>query len=179
MSRDGNSTILQLRRKLMNAVTSVIAELKKKASEKTRATYVRHGMAAERLLGVSVAELKVVAKKIKGQQALACELYDTGIMEAMYLAGLVADGFPDDQETVAVVGGKRRRPADDRRLYGSLGDPRQWRSSRSGRSLDRIQERKHRNIRMVYLRRTARYEGRPGPGPCGDRSTPRENRPRD
>jgi len=31
-------------------------------------------------------------KTIKGQQSLACELYDTGKMEAMYLAALVADG---------------------------------------------------------------------------------------
>jgi 3-methyladenine DNA glycosylase AlkD len=44
------------------------------------------------VLGVSVADLKVVAKSIKGQQALACELYATGIMDAMYLAGMVADG---------------------------------------------------------------------------------------
>jgi DNA alkylation repair enzyme len=49
-------------------------------------------MAEERVYGVSVAELKVIAKKIKGEQALACELYATGIMDAMYLAGMVADG---------------------------------------------------------------------------------------
>ena len=39
-----------------------------------------------------MADLKVIAKKIKGQQALACELYATGNMDAMYLAGLVANG---------------------------------------------------------------------------------------
>jgi DNA alkylation repair enzyme len=41
---------------------------------------------------VSVADLKVIAKSIRGQQDLACELYETGIMDAMYLAGMVADG---------------------------------------------------------------------------------------
>ena len=43
-------------------------------------------------IGVSIADLKPIAKSIKGQQALACELYATGIMDAMYLAGMVADG---------------------------------------------------------------------------------------
>jgi 3-methyladenine DNA glycosylase AlkD len=36
--------------------------------------------------------LKVIHKKIKGDQALALELYDTGCAEAQYLAGMVADG---------------------------------------------------------------------------------------
>jgi 3-methyladenine DNA glycosylase AlkD len=49
-------------------------------------------MAADRVYGVSVADLKVIAKTIKKQQALALELYATGIMDAMYLAGMVANG---------------------------------------------------------------------------------------
>ena len=76
----------------MISVNSILSELKKKGSEKTRSTYARHGLPKERTFGVSVAELKVIAKTIKGQQALACQLYETGKMEAMYLAGLVADG---------------------------------------------------------------------------------------
>lgn len=71
---------------------SVMAELKAKGNEKTRATYLRHGMPLERTLGVSIADLKVIAKRIKGQQDLACQLYETGVMDAMYLAGMVADG---------------------------------------------------------------------------------------
>jgi 3-methyladenine DNA glycosylase AlkD len=76
----------------MPTVTSIMAELKSKAKEQTRKIYARHGMDPDRVLGVSVADLKVIAKSIKGQQALACELYETGIMDAMYLAGMVADG---------------------------------------------------------------------------------------
>ena len=76
----------------MVTVESVLAELRAKGSEKTRATYARHGMAAERTLGVSVADMKAIAKKLRGEQALAMELYATGIMEAQYLAGMVADG---------------------------------------------------------------------------------------
>lgn len=76
----------------MPTVASIMAELKKKGTEKTRKIYARHGMATDNMFGVSVADLKVIAKTIKGQQALACELYDTGNLDAMYLAGMVADG---------------------------------------------------------------------------------------
>jgi 3-methyladenine DNA glycosylase AlkD len=76
----------------MPTVASIMAELKKKGTEKTRKIYARHGMATDNMFGVTVADLKVIAKTIKGQQALACELYDTGNLDAMYLAGMVADG---------------------------------------------------------------------------------------
>ena len=75
----------------MATVKTVMADLKKKGSEKTRATLIRHG-APENLYGVSVADLKVIAKQIKGQQQLALDLYATGNADAMYLAGIVADG---------------------------------------------------------------------------------------
>ncbi|HZV87484.1 MAG TPA: DNA alkylation repair protein [Candidatus Binatus sp.] len=76
----------------MPTVASIMAELKKKGTEKTRKIYARHGMATDNMFGVSVADLKVIAKTIKGQQALACELYETNNLDAMYLAGMVADG---------------------------------------------------------------------------------------
>ena len=44
------------------------------------------------MYGVKVSDLKTILKKIKGEQSLAMELYDTGNSDAMYLAGLVADG---------------------------------------------------------------------------------------
>jgi hypothetical protein len=44
---------------------SVMAELKKKNSEKTRSTYTRHGAVAGRVFDVSVADLKAIASKIK------------------------------------------------------------------------------------------------------------------
>jgi 3-methyladenine DNA glycosylase AlkD len=69
-----------------------MAELKKKGRENTRKIYARHGNALDRTFGVSVADLKVIAKTIKGQQPLALELYETGNLDAMYLAGIVADG---------------------------------------------------------------------------------------
>lgn len=75
----------------MNSVKQVMTELKKKGNAQTRKTYARHGMQAD-TFGVKVADLKVIAKKIKGNQSLACELYETGNYDAMYLAGIVADG---------------------------------------------------------------------------------------
>ena len=62
----------------MPKVASIMAELKKKGKESTRKIYARHGMATDNMFGVSVADLKVIAKTIKGQQALACELYADG-----------------------------------------------------------------------------------------------------
>jgi 3-methyladenine DNA glycosylase AlkD len=76
----------------MPTANSIMDALKKKGSENTRAIYARHGMAGKPMFGVSIADLKVIAKTIKGQQALACELYKTGNLDAMYLAGMVADG---------------------------------------------------------------------------------------
>ncbi len=68
----------------------VVAELKAKASESTRKTLAKHG-APESLLGVKVEEMKVIVKRVKKDHALALALYGTGIPDAMYLAGLIAD----------------------------------------------------------------------------------------
>ncbi len=75
----------------MDTVRKVLAELKKKGSEQTRKTFARHG-APDNAFGVKVADLKVIAKKIKGNQELALELYETENADAQYLAGIVADG---------------------------------------------------------------------------------------
>jgi len=71
---------------------TILADLKSKGKESTRKIYARHGMDATHAYGVSVADLKLVAKTIKKQQALALELYGTGNLDARYLAGMVAGG---------------------------------------------------------------------------------------
>jgi 3-methyladenine DNA glycosylase AlkD len=83
-----------LEKNVMPTTASILADLKSKGKENTRKIYARHGMPADRVYGVSVADLKLIAKTIKGQQSLALELYASGIMDAMYLAGMVADGAP-------------------------------------------------------------------------------------
>ena len=75
----------------MKTIEQVLAQLKKLGSEQTRKTYARHGIDLP-MFGVSVANLKVIAKQIRGDQALAMQLYKTGNYDAMYLAGIVADG---------------------------------------------------------------------------------------
>src|SRR5260370_31237438 len=86
----------------MMTVASVMAELKKKGTAQTRKIYGRHGMDPERALGVSSADMKLIAKSIKGEQALAVALYRTGIMEAMYVAGMVASGAKMSAEELHV-----------------------------------------------------------------------------
>jgi len=65
--------------------------LESKGSEQTRKTLRRHG-GPENMFGVKVGDLKPIAKLIKGDQAVAMQLYATGNSDAMYLAGLVANG---------------------------------------------------------------------------------------
>jgi 3-methyladenine DNA glycosylase AlkD len=75
----------------MYDVAEIMRELEAAGSEQTRKTFARHGISIP-MFGVKVADLKLIAKKIRGDQSLALQLYDTGNYDAMYLAGLVADG---------------------------------------------------------------------------------------
>jgi 3-methyladenine DNA glycosylase AlkD len=76
----------------MNTVAEVLSELKKYGTEQTRKTFARHGADVSRMYGVKVGDMKKIVKQIKGDQELALQLYDSGILDAQYLAGLVADG---------------------------------------------------------------------------------------
>lgn len=69
----------------------VMAELAAKGSETTKRTLLKHG-AKEPFFGVRIGDMKPIQKKIKGDQVLALKLYATGISDAQYLAGMVADG---------------------------------------------------------------------------------------
>jgi hypothetical protein len=69
----------------------VMAALKAKGSEQIKNILTKHG-APKSLLGVRIGDMKPIAKQIKGDQALAMELYATGIGDAQYLAAMVADG---------------------------------------------------------------------------------------
>lgn len=75
----------------MKTVAKVMAELKKKGNPKRIQLYATHG-GPEKLFGVTVADMKVIAKGIKGEHELALGLYETGNGDAQYLAGMVADG---------------------------------------------------------------------------------------
>ena len=69
-------------------VMSALAAL---GSEATKKVLSRHG-AREPFFGVKIGDMKPLAKRLKGRQELAMELYATGNGDAQYLAGMVADG---------------------------------------------------------------------------------------
>lgn len=69
----------------------VMAALEKAGSESVKKLWIKHG-AKEPFFGVKIGDLKPIAKKLKGEQVLALELYATGNGDAQYLAGMVADG---------------------------------------------------------------------------------------
>ncbi len=66
----------------------VMAALAAKGSESVKVLWLKH-RAKEPFFGVKVGNMKVIAQKLKGEQALAMELYLTGNGDAQYLAGLI------------------------------------------------------------------------------------------
>lgn len=70
--------------------SDILAELKALGKESYKKTLLRHGV-AEPVFGVSIEELKKIQKRIKKDYQLALDLYDSGVYDAMYLAGLIAD----------------------------------------------------------------------------------------
>ena len=75
----------------MTTVSKVLAELKRNGNPLRVQAFGPHG-APDDIYGVSVADLKQIAKPLRGNHDLACELYETGNADAMYLAGMLADG---------------------------------------------------------------------------------------
>ncbi|HAM63089.1 MAG TPA: hypothetical protein DCP62_05400 [Erysipelotrichaceae bacterium] len=68
----------------------VLVQLEEAGDASTRKIYLNNG-AKEPLFGVKMGDVRKLAKKIKTDQCLADELYDTGILDAMMLAGMIAD----------------------------------------------------------------------------------------
>src|SRR5438552_11152611 len=68
----------------------IIAELRPLGKTSYKKVLLNHGI-PEPMFGVSIAELKKIQKRIKKDYQLALDLYDTGIYDCMYLAGLIAD----------------------------------------------------------------------------------------
>jgi 3-methyladenine DNA glycosylase AlkD len=75
--------------KLMTA-QEILAEIKPLGRDSYRNVLFNHGI-PEPCFGVKVEELKKIQKRIKMDYRLALDLYDTGVYDAMYLAGLIAD----------------------------------------------------------------------------------------
>lgn len=69
---------------------AIVEQLKPLGKESYKRVVMVHGV-PEPFFGVSVEELKKFEKQIKKDYKLALDLYDSGIYDAMYLAGLIAD----------------------------------------------------------------------------------------
>jgi 3-methyladenine DNA glycosylase AlkD len=72
-------------------IKDILKELEALGTPSIKKLLMTHG-AKEPFFGVRVGDMKPIQKREKGNQALAMELYKTGISDAMYLAGLIADG---------------------------------------------------------------------------------------
>lgn len=72
---------------MLNELMNILKSL---GNENTKKVLLRHG-AREPFYGVKVGELKKIQRKIKVDNDLAKELYETGNSDAMYVAGLIAD----------------------------------------------------------------------------------------
>jgi 3-methyladenine DNA glycosylase AlkD len=68
----------------------VVAKIQAVGKDSYKRVILRHG-AREPVYGASIEDMKAIVKGIKKDYALAKELYATGVYDAMYLAGLVAD----------------------------------------------------------------------------------------
>jgi 3-methyladenine DNA glycosylase AlkD len=68
----------------------IIEQLKPLGRDSYKSVMFKHGV-PEPIFGVKIEDLKVFQKKIKKNYQLALDLYDSGIYDARYLAGLIAD----------------------------------------------------------------------------------------
>src|SRR5207253_3957945 len=69
----------------------IVKQLKTMGNESYKRTMMNHGI-KEPIFGVKIEDMKnKFQKTIKKDYQLALDLYDTGIYDAMYLAGLIAD----------------------------------------------------------------------------------------
>ena len=75
----------------MASVNDVLDRLQSKAQPEQLKGMAKYGMAVEQRLGVSVPEMRKLAKEIGKDHKLALDLWRTGIAEARIVAGMVGD----------------------------------------------------------------------------------------
>jgi 3-methyladenine DNA glycosylase AlkD len=68
----------------------IMKQLEPLGSDSYKRVLFNHGV-KEPALGVKIEELKRIQKRVKKDHHLALALYDTGVYDAQYLAGLIAD----------------------------------------------------------------------------------------
>src|SRR5437016_5497805 len=70
----------------------IVEQLRSLGLESYKRVLLNHGI-KEPVFGVKIEEMKKIQKQVKKDYRLALDLFDTGIYDAMYLAGLIADDF--------------------------------------------------------------------------------------
>lgn len=73
------------------SVQALLEQLRSCGSESIAAILRKHG-AAEPVWGVKIEDMKKLLKPHKGDVVLACALFESGVYDAQYFAGLMADG---------------------------------------------------------------------------------------
>lgn len=75
----------------MTSVEEILNTLKEKARPDQLKGMAKFGMAVEERLGVSVPEMRKIAKEVGKDHKLALELWKTGIIEARIVAAMIAE----------------------------------------------------------------------------------------
>lgn len=68
----------------------ILDEIRPLGTEGYKKVIMNHG-ATEPIFGVKISDLKIIQKRVKKNYQLALDLYESGVYDAMYLAGLIAD----------------------------------------------------------------------------------------
>ena len=75
----------------MTTLDEVLNKLNEKAKSDQLEGMARFGIVGDQRMGVSVPDMRKIAKEVGKDHQLALELWDTGIPEAMIVAGMVAE----------------------------------------------------------------------------------------
>ena len=68
----------------------ILREIEPLGTDSYKKVLLNHGV-AEPVFGVKIEDMKKIVKRVKKDYQLALDLYDTGVYDARYLAGLIAD----------------------------------------------------------------------------------------
>lgn len=77
----------------------ILRELESLGTAQNRKVYKRHGV-GDKMFGLSFANLKAAAKKIKSDKNLLCELWQTGNHDVRILAAMIARPEDIDEKTL-------------------------------------------------------------------------------
>src|SRR5271168_5153377 len=77
-------------RSIIMTAEEIVEQLKPLGTDTYKKVLRNHGV-PEPFFGVKIEDLKKIQNRVKKDYRLALDLYDTGIYDAMYLAGLIAD----------------------------------------------------------------------------------------